>query len=582
MRLRLKLNVLIFTVLVLVLAGSFAWLFTDLKAEFREKLKIGLQTSAASFQAQERQRFRTLEVMANSLETSPGFRNVLRKTDFETLKDFLDELNKRLQVDFIAITDADGRVIYRSDVGREAVGQTLEQPAVKLCLDGIQVFEYWFVETSMFQTVSVPLVDSQDYIDGTLNLGFVVDQAYLNTLARESDVDLQISNSEGFQLRTLDSAPNAGSGDFLSKALKLGFDPESPAATLLLSKSLSPIDQFVSESSMKLGSLAVLALLLAMAASVPIIGKMTNPVELLEQAQAEMETIFSTNLDGLVATDELGIVTAVNPAATLAFGLEQEEMLGRNLDDLLPDEAKAKLADSPAGLTQRIEFGRQGRQYKLYRKFVRRAQSEELGSILLVHDCTEEGQERQRLAAFVEGVSEEFLQADSPPGLRMAFQNLVACGSGLPETVEELSLQALCADVATNGILDELEHERSFKLVKSEGSSRVLACRTQLGLCIENLLDNARRHGSGDITLKIERNGGAFSVEISDLGGGPPEGILNQLFLDPFQSSGDKIGVGLWVCQKIVERFEGKISFAHDERCRFTLTLPAAPGEAEC
>ena len=87
--------------------------------------------------------------MANSLETSPGFRNILRKTDFETLKDFLTELNERLQVDFIAITDADGNLVYRSDQGSDAVGQSLEEDAVGLCLEGVLVFEYWLVDQSM-------------------------------------------------------------------------------------------------------------------------------------------------------------------------------------------------------------------------------------------------------------------------------------------------------------------------------------------------------------------------------------------------------------------------------------------------
>ena len=428
----------------------------------------------------------------------------------------------------------------------------------------------------------MPLLDGQDYIDGTLTLGFAVDQEYLDTLAKESDVGLKVSTFEEFQLSTKGAALEPKAEGYLTKSLELGFDPESPTATLLLSKSLSPIDEFVSESSLKLGSLAALTLILAMAASVPIIGKMTNPVELLEQAQAEMETIFSTNLDGLVATDELGIVTAVNPAAAVAFGLERQNMLERNLDDILPEEAKSKLADSPAGLMQNIQYGRQGRQYKLYRKFVRRAQTEELGSILLLHDCTDEGQERRRLAAFVEGVSEEFLQADAPAGLRMAFQNLLACGAGLSGTVERLSLQEVCEEAIQSGILGELEKERPYSSDLPEETYWARGCRAQLRLALENLLDNAHRHGRGAISLELRRDGGAFVMEVSDDGSGPPESIRNQLFADPFQSSGDKVGVGLWVCQKIAQHFQGQVGFVPGDKCRFSLTLPADPQGETC
>jgi PAS domain S-box-containing protein len=57
----------------------------------------------------------------------------------------------------------------------------------------------------------------------------------------------------------------------------------------------------------------------------------------LEETQRRTQAITDNIVDGVVTTDSLGIIRSTNPAVTNIFGYEASEMVGRNVNTLMPE-----------------------------------------------------------------------------------------------------------------------------------------------------------------------------------------------------------------------------------------------------
>ena len=93
-----------------------------------------------------------------------------------------------------------------------------------------------------------------------------------------------------------------------------------------------------------------------------------------------------------------------------------------------------------------------------------------------------------------------------------------------------------------------------------------------------NLLKNAAEameHG-GMVSVTTQTAGDRVRVLVADTGGGIPEEVRDRLF-DPFCTTKESgTGLGLAVCQRIVEDHHGDISYASSpEGTTFTVELPA-------
>jgi CheY-like chemotaxis protein len=118
----------------------------------------------------------------------------------------------------------------------------------------------------------------------------------------------------------------------------------------------------------------------------------------------------------------------------------------------------------------------------------------------------------------------------------------------------------------------------------------VLGNEARLGQVLLNLLVNAlqaipegnpERH---EVRVRTGRDGGGRAlVEVSDTGCGIPPDVLARIF-DPFfttKSDGEGTGLGLPICQKIVEAHGGELRVRSEQGkgSVFTLLLPAAEGK---
>lgn len=118
-------------------------------------------------------------------------------------------------------------------------------------------------------------------------------------------------------------------------------------------------------------------------------------------------------------------------------------------------------------------------------------------------------------------------------------------------------------------------------------ASRVSAARTrgsrsQLGRVVLNLLDNARLHGAGVVTVGLAERDGRAVLRISDHGPGVPADETSRVFdrfvrLDDARArNGSGAGLGLSISRAIVVAHAGTVMIDTDytDGARFVVDLP--------
>lgn len=119
------------------------------------------------------------------------------------------------------------------------------------------------------------------------------------------------------------------------------------------------------------------------------------------------------------------------------------------------------------------------------------------------------------------------------------------------------------------------------KVAIPEGLPEVRADGGLLERVIANLVDNALRHGSADVTLQAREQAGTLVLDVVDHGPGLVQGTEQAAFA-PFQRLGDRnvttgIGLGMSVAKGFIEAMNGTISASQTPGGGLTVTcvLPA-------
>jgi len=154
-----------------------------------------------------------------------------------------------------------------------------------------------------------------------------------------------------------------------------------------------------------------------------------------------------------------------------------------------------------------------------------------------------------------------------------------------PTTPQPTDLNRVAAEVA--GLLEADLRDKTITLaiLPSEAAAIVLADPIELEQVLLNLVRNAadaiEASGRGDnVSISVVTEAGQVRVEVSDNGPGVPVDVLPHLF-EPFYSTKPAgMGLGLPLCQTLVERFGGSIEAANTPEggARFVVTLPLNRG----
>jgi two-component system, OmpR family, sensor kinase len=164
-------------------------------------------------------------------------------------------------------------------------------------------------------------------------------------------------------------------------------------------------------------------------------------------------------------------------------------------------------------------------------------------------------------------------RARSSEELRHALQSAAESTARLSRLADGLLLLARADDgrvplKAEETDVADLVHEVGERFgVRVEAETLVVrADRLRLAQALTNMLDNAVRHGSGDVLLTAHRRNGSVELHVLDEGAGFPDGFLEHAFerfsrADP--SGPDGSGLGLAIVETIATAHGGQAHAAN-------------------
>ena len=361
-----------------------------------------------------------------------------------------------------------------------------------------------------------------------------------------------------------------------------------------------------------------------------------------EQRRAALLTaILATVPDALLVIDERGLVQSLNAAAEQMFGYRAADVLGRNVAMLMPSPHREKhdgylarylatgerhiigigravsglrsdggtfpieLAVSEVNLPgERLFCGlirdltarraRERRLAEVQAELVHVSRLSELGHMVsaLAHEISQpltamanyRSATRQLLAAgdiekartMIERISEQAERA------RLIIGRLRALVRK-DETHRDIESLGTCIEEARALALIGLSEGLKVDIHVADDAAEAMIDRIQIQQVLLNLMRNAVEAMAGSprraLCVTTARVGEMVEIRVADTGPGLPELVRERLFRPFVTTKPDGLGVGLSVCQSIVEAHGGEISAmdAPGGGTIFRLTLPRGP-----
>ncbi len=351
------------------------------------------------------------------------------------------------------------------------------------------------------------------------------------------------------------------------------------------------------------------------------ISEMQRLKQELERREALLRSILDTVPDGLVVIDHQGIVQSFNPAAERMFGYAAAEIVGQNVGLLMPGQ-EASVHDGyiqrylSTGEHRIIGIGRivvarrkDGSTFPmelqigevkipgalLFTGFVRdlterqdqdRRLAELQSELIHVSRLSELGQMVSALAHevnqpltaisnYISGIR-RLLPADSPPALRPAIEKIGEQNDRARQIVQ--GLRGLVKKDTRARQVENLEtmiQETSALALVGTGRFVTLDLRisrdarfatvekVQIQQVLLNLMRNAveamRDSSNRKLTVATARRGDRIEIQVSDTGPGIPDTVMERLFQPFVTTKADGLGVGLSICQTIVDAHGGRL-----------------------
>jgi len=350
-----------------------------------------------------------------------------------------------------------------------------------------------------------------------------------------------------------------------------------------------------------------------------------------EEGRSQLSAIVDSSRDAIYAYDLSGTILTWNPAAEGLYGFSAEQIVGHSADTIVPIDRRAELREiidavgNKAHVAQGMETERQRRDGTVFPAVltispIRDAKGRTISLSVIARDITKrkraENELRranqdleqfaysashdlqeplrtikiyselltERLGAVVEGESVEFLDHLQSAATRMEFlvRDLLAYTQiTKPDTqVEETDANKALTEALDNlgGAITE-----SGAVVTCDELPALRVHGTHLRQLFQNLIGNAIKYRSAErhpaVHVEAERQDGFLIFTVRDNGIGIKPEFKEQIFglfkrlHNADQYSGT--GIGLAICQRIVERYHGRIwvesEFGRGSEFRFAL-----------
>ncbi|GDY36358.1 HAMP domain-containing sensor histidine kinase [Acidovorax sp. NB1] len=188
-------------------------------------------------------------------------------------------------------------------------------------------------------------------------------------------------------------------------------------------------------------------------------------------------------------------------------------------------------------------------------------------------------------------------QQPSPAFREEILRNIAELDQLVDEILLASRLDAREADVGTVELVDLIglaaeecaRVDADLDVSASPDSLEVRGVAKLLRRAIRNLLENARRYSSGEITVVVHRRQGRAEVHVCDHGPGVPPSQRERIF-EPFyrlpgaSERAGGVGLGLSLVRSIAGRHQGTVHCQDrpdgEHGACFVLTLPLAPTKA--
>ena len=345
-------------------------------------------------------------------------------------------------------------------------------------------------------------------------------------------------------------------------------------------------------------------------------------------SEACLRTVLNVTSDGVLVFDRRGVIRLANPAAVRLLGVAAAELRGRNLLEFsLPGQRFnlsrefARFCREPESsiLASGVELRarrRDGRELLLYCRLGRIESGAENCYLALLRDITglreihEKLARAKHLASLGEmGASIAHEIRNPLAGINGAVQVLAGMADPadpqypvlmevqrlterIESTVAHLLEYArdwqpeprLCEIVdLVESVVGDYRRQRDLKgvtiRIESQGRPRALVDPELIGQVLENLMDNAIYacpEEGGVLVWRLRRSQREVFLILEDNGPGVDDGIRGNIFKPFFTTREQGYGLGLAICQKIIEKHNGTIVLENRREggARAVITLP--------
>jgi len=350
---------------------------------------------------------------------------------------------------------------------------------------------------------------------------------------------------------------------------------------------------------------------------------------LAEGEKEKTHAIISNFSDGLIVLDKFHRLILVNPQAQELFGLSEKGLVGKHLDELIPEGRVGKVLELVAKKGFEAPFSREelelpGERTLEITSIIMEMGHGEIGHLIILHDVSREKiverlktefvsiaahQLRTPLSAIkwtlrmlIDGdlgkITDEqvdFLQKTYQSNERMidlvnSLLNVTRIEEGrflyrpVPTDLIEI------VEAVIESLQEKIKRKKiNFKFVKpTEKLPKLTADAEKLKLAIQNLIDNAVSYTlpgkKVEVIIKVvvKKKGDVMRIAIKDEGVGIPKNQQSRVFTKFFRGANvirlETVGsgLGLFIAKNIIEAHGGKISFKSDQKkgTTFYFTLP--------
>ena len=341
----------------------------------------------------------------------------------------------------------------------------------------------------------------------------------------------------------------------------------------------------------------------------------------LNWSEEKNRTLLESIVDGVMTIDEHGVVDGCNPACASIFGYSVDELTGKPLAELVPEETRSTRAEEFVAMLDGRGDDRFGRLIEIpgLRKngevftvefavnAIQIGQQRFFTAVL--RDITSRKQVERMKNEFVSTVNHELrtpltaiygsldllktfngdqLDQDGQELLSMAHDG---CGrlSALVNDILDLEkiaagkMEYRMAKEGLNVLVDDIVHRHrqlekqfgiTFEIEKDVDDVDVWLDPSRFNQALVNLMSNAAKFSpKGEIvTIRtFEAEDGGVCVSVQDRGPGIPENFRKRIFEKFAQADGSAsksvpgTGLGLNITRSIIEAFGGSVSFETEE-----------------